>query len=433
MRDYLIDIQKSTRELSQKVIRSTANRRHSHLSFFPRHGFSDSLFLCVVNQDWNGYENIGRALQEGATGIVLEQSQEHLLSQVPKNIDVYIIEDSRMFLKNLSEQARTAFQGPVLAVTGSTGKTRTCELLHALLKNKYHVQFNADNRNGFFGICELLINLTPECNFVLAEVGAKIHGELLALGQILQPQAVAITNIQHSHLQTLHNREGVLKLKQELVHGDWVKTVFRNSQDEWASHITDNEPAGRKTVFFEHKNSLDSHDLSLVRILAQHFDVVDETALTAAAGRPSAFGRQFTTLPSGHKLLIDGRISTPESLESLRQLSLQLDLKPRLVILSGAIELGLHEKYFMAEAGLLWSALHAEKIYFTGPSSEAFVAAYKNANGAAAVFVVDESAEKISEAIFALPPNSEIIVQGNLKNWFYELWARLGLKNPSVT
>lgn len=426
-RKFLIDIQQSAHELSQKVIRSAHGRTYSRLSFFPRHGFDKSLYVCVFNHDWCGYDYIERAIAEGAYGIVLEETHEHLASGIPQNIDVYIIENHRTFLERMACHARSLYQGDVLAITGSTGKTRTCEILYALLKTKHIVHFNSGNRNGFFGICELLINLTRDCNFVLAEVGAKIHGELSALGQILRPQFVAITNIQHSHLKTLHSHEGVQKLKHELLQGDWVSTAFLNTKCALSLQASGYFPSKKNVIQFNQINTLDVMDQSCVRTIANNLNILDEEVLAEAVKKPPAFGRQLVTLATGQTVLIDGRVSTPESLESLRQFALQQNITPMLIILSGAIELGEHEAYFTSEAALLWSTLKAEKIYYIGPSPDTFITSYRDANGTATIFSNEPNAEEISKAIFSLPSNAHVIVQGNLKIWLYELWRELGL------
>jgi len=392
--------------------------------------------VAIQKYDWSGYDYLTEALAQGARGVVLENSHRQLAALVPPEVDLYFVENHRVFIESIAQQARALFKGKVLAITGSTGKSHSSLLIYSLLKQKFSAQFNEENRNSFFGACELLINIKNETELLVVELGARQQGELTALGELVRPQSVLLTNIQHSHLGGLKDLEGVTKMKFELLSGPWVKTVFLNAADPRQNW---NPSAGVSCIRYSAQEIPDLPDLALFGAHARHtaaavlsvgryFGLPLEETLNflRSANLPQpylALKKQVSS--QGHQILLDGRISTPESLENFRLTLLEMHQSPDFILLSGPRELGGLSEFFIAAAARAWATMRAPRLLYVGPSYEVFKENYVASGGRAQLMNAEKDAEQIFNLISALPENSFLAVQGNMEPWFYELSEKL--------
>ena len=124
-----------------------------------------------------------------------------------------------MFLETLQELAiyhRTQLNTPIVALTGSNGKTTTKELINAVLSTKYNTIATIGNLNNHIGVPLTLLRLTPETEIAIVEMGANHQKEIEFLCTIAQPDYGLITNFGKAHLEGFGGIEGVIKGKSEL-------------------------------------------------------------------------------------------------------------------------------------------------------------------------------------------------------------------------
>ncbi|MHB8482001.1 MAG: UDP-N-acetylmuramoyl-tripeptide--D-alanyl-D-alanine ligase [Nitrospiria bacterium] len=171
-----------------------------------------SFFIPLKGPKFDGHHFIDQACQAGAVGYLREKG----FRSGSKGICIEV-EDSLKALQEIAAYVRRSFKGPVVAVTGSNGKTTTKEMLYAVLTRKYPVLKSEGNLNNHIGVPVTLLRLDAFHQVILLEMGINHPGELGRLCEIGRPTAGLITNIGETHLEGLGNVEGVARAKGELL------------------------------------------------------------------------------------------------------------------------------------------------------------------------------------------------------------------------
>lgn len=168
-----------------------------------------SLFFALSGANFNGNKFIQTALDQGCKFAVCDDgslSGENVIN----------VENSLIALQLLANHHRKQFDIPVLAITGSNGKTTTKELLAEVLLKKYNLLFTKGNLNNHIGVPLTLLRLRKEHDFALIEMGANKPGDIKELCDIADPDFGMITNIGTAHIEGFGSREGVVKTKSEM-------------------------------------------------------------------------------------------------------------------------------------------------------------------------------------------------------------------------
>jgi UDP-N-acetylmuramoyl-tripeptide--D-alanyl-D-alanine ligase len=139
-------------------------------------------------------------------------------------ISVIRVEDTIRALGDIARFHRLRFKIPVIALTGSAGKTTTKEMIAAVLGRKYKVLKNEGTQNNHIGVPLTLLKLKAEHKIVVLECGTNRPGEIVWLADVARPRVAVFTNIGESHLEGLKTTNGVLKEK-------WALTSFMGPQD----------------------------------------------------------------------------------------------------------------------------------------------------------------------------------------------------------
>lgn len=169
------------------------------------------LFFALVGDKHDGNDYAALALEAGAAYAVV--SRPELAQQDERYL---YVPDTLRALQELAYTHRMNFTGPVIAITGTNGKTTTKELCDLVLKQKYEVLATEGNLNNHIGVPLTLLRLRPEHEVAIIEMGASAKGEIKLLAAIAQPTAGLITNIGKAHLEGFGSIEGVMEAKSEL-------------------------------------------------------------------------------------------------------------------------------------------------------------------------------------------------------------------------
>ncbi|MFT6814654.1 MAG: UDP-N-acetylmuramoyl-tripeptide--D-alanyl-D-alanine ligase [Sphingobacteriales bacterium] len=183
------------------------------------------LFFALKGDNFNGNIYAISALEGGASYAVVDEDVD--------STNAIKVENVLKTLQNLATYHRDYLGLPVLAITGSNGKTTTKELCNLALNTKYNCFATHGNLNNHIGVPLSLLSLTKEHNFAIIEMGANHVGEINSLCQITRPNYALITNIGKAHLEGFGSLSGVKKGKGELFryieeHGNGV---FLNVDD----------------------------------------------------------------------------------------------------------------------------------------------------------------------------------------------------------
>ena len=170
------------------------------------------LFLALKGENFDGHDFIEKAIAKGANSIVSEKELNYEISYIKTK-------NNHIFLKKLAKQIRKNFKGTIFAITGSNGKTSTKEISFLILSHIFgekKIFKSPKNWNNELGLYFSLLELKPDHDFAIFEIGTNFPGEIGNLSKFLKPHHGLITNIGRSHLEFLKNLDGVANEKSEL-------------------------------------------------------------------------------------------------------------------------------------------------------------------------------------------------------------------------
>lgn len=169
------------------------------------------IFFAFSGDNFNAATLAEDAISKGALAVIIEDKN---FENTEENI--FCVESTLEFLQNLAKHHRAQLTIPIIALTGSNGKTTTKELIHAVLSQKYNTQYTFGNLNNHIGVPLTLLSIKPEHQMAVIEMGANHQKEIEFLCTIAQPNFGYITNFGKAHLEGFGGVEGVIKGKSEL-------------------------------------------------------------------------------------------------------------------------------------------------------------------------------------------------------------------------
>ncbi len=190
---------------------------------------NESMFFALRGENFNGNEFAEEALAKGAHYAVVDDKR------YVKDKERYIlVKDALKSLQNLAIFHRNYLGIPILAITGSNGKTTTKELLNSVLSRKYRTIATKGNLNNHIGVPLTLLSMDEETEFGIVEMGANHMLEIEFLCSIANPDYGYITNFGKAHLEGFGSIDGVIKGKTELYKHlqERNKLIFLNLDDE---------------------------------------------------------------------------------------------------------------------------------------------------------------------------------------------------------
>ncbi len=202
-------------------------------------------FVALSGPSFDGNVFAKAALDAGALYAVVSQKDED-------DDRIFLVNDTLVFLQNIARFHRRQFDIPVLAITGSNGKTTTKELLAAVLSQKYNVHFTKGNFNNHIGVPLTLLAMPSHTEIAIIEMGANHQGEIADLCEIAEPTHGLITNIGKAHLEGFGGIEGVKKGKGELFAylADTGGHAFLRADDQYLLELHDHYSLEDHSTFY---------------------------------------------------------------------------------------------------------------------------------------------------------------------------------------
>lgn len=173
-----------------------------------------ALFVALAGENFDGHDHLVQARDRGAAGAVVRSAT----ATIP-GIPLIRVADTLVAYGRLGRERRRSVGGPVIAITGSNGKTSTREMVAAVLRTAYRTHANAANLNNLVGIPQTLLAMPDGCGALVIEAGASQPGELVRAREILEPTIVIITNVTEAHLEGFGSLAGVMEEKVSLAAG----------------------------------------------------------------------------------------------------------------------------------------------------------------------------------------------------------------------
>jgi UDP-N-acetylmuramoyl-tripeptide--D-alanyl-D-alanine ligase len=193
------------------------------------------LFFAVKGERLDGHDYVQQALERGALAAVVRKDQ---LLRYQGSERLLAVDDTLGALQALARAVRKVWGKPLIAVTGSAGKTTTKEAIAHVLSSRFRVLKSEGNFNNHFGLPLMLLKLEPEYDVAVIEMGMSHAGEIRALAKIAQPEIGVVTNVAPVHLEFFDSLAGIARAKYELVESLPASgTAILNADDEYVSQF----------------------------------------------------------------------------------------------------------------------------------------------------------------------------------------------------
>ncbi|HEY6274561.1 MAG TPA: UDP-N-acetylmuramoyl-tripeptide--D-alanyl-D-alanine ligase [Terriglobales bacterium] len=340
------------------------------------------LFIALEGERFDGHDYVAAALEKGAIAAVGQHGRA--LDADPRRL--LYVEDTLKALQSLGAAARRLWGKPLLAVTGSAGKTTTKEMLAHMLSTNFRVMKSTGNLNNHIGLPLQLLKLEPEHDLAVVEMGMNHAGEIRALAALAHHDVAVVTCVAPVHLEFFGSVAEIARAKYELIdtlHPGGVAVL--NADDEYVSQF------GRdfkgKVVTFGIRKTADvaAHNVKLRGVAGSTFDLVAGSvrepvklplvgehsiynALAAAAAAmergvlPSQAVAALATLrPSdkrgqvlelgGATIINDAYNSNPRALQTMIDTLASVKAKRRILIAGEMLELGATADALHRESG----------------------------------------------------------------------------------
>lgn len=215
----------------------------------------NSIFIALRGKNFDGNQFAYEAILNGAKLAIID-NKKFITSY---NKKIFFVNNTLFFLQQLAKYHRNKlYHIPIIAITGSNGKTTTKELVKNILSKKYkRVHFTKKNLNNHIGIPLTILSMSKKTEIAVIEIGASQESEIERMCSIINPDYGYITNFGKSHLEGFKDIKGVIRGKLELYKflRDKNKIVFVNGDDP----IQFNNSIGIKRYVFSEKEIKDSN------------------------------------------------------------------------------------------------------------------------------------------------------------------------------
>ena len=400
-------------------------------------------FVAIRGHRLDGHDFCADALRKGAGALVVADP-----ATVPptRAVPVILVDDTTLALQRLARFHRARFELPVVAITGSNGKTTTKELTAAVLSVRFRVLKSEGSLNNQWGVPLTLLRLAPEHEALVIEIGMSALGEIAALAAIAQPTIGVLTNIGPVHLEFLGSLEAVQKAKGELVRTIGPEgTVVLNADDPLVLALA-KEARGRVVTFgFEASAHVrargvarDKSALAFTLVIGVSSAPVSlplagrhnvSNALAAAAvgslfglapreiaeglGRARPAAHRLTWIDAGGTLILDDCYNAnPSSVAAALETLVEEPGVRTIAVLGDMLELGAAAEAAHLEVGRLAARLGVERLYGFGPLSRSTVSGARAA-GLLTAHAVSDLETLIEEIRREVQPGDRILIKGS--------------------
>ena len=191
------------------------------------------MYIGIKGETVDGNTFYKQALELGAVGCIVQDIEiENDIKEKYNDRIIIKVEDTIKALQELAKYKRSKYNIPVIAVTGSVGKTSTKDIIASVMKEKFNVLKTSGNFNNHIGLPLTILKL-EEHDAMVIEMGMNHFGEISLLTKIAKPTVAVLTNIGTAHIGILGSRENILKAKLEILEGmeENAPIIINNDND----------------------------------------------------------------------------------------------------------------------------------------------------------------------------------------------------------
>lgn len=362
-------------------------------------------FVPLIGENVDGHKYIIDIVKKGAIGYFISKDyidKEEVIKNSKKinsSICIIEVEDVEKALRDIAiYNRRKNINIPVIAITGSVGKTSTREMIASVLSEKYNVLVTERNYNSIIGLPIMMLKIENQDICVL-EAGINHIGEMDILSEILIPDICVITNIGNAHIGIMGSRDNIFKEKLKITnHIKGMKKVIVNGDDEYLSNLKsssydivkyslkniDNKKVENGSIQFDTRiyndtykiniNQIGNHNiqnaLSAIKI-GEIFNLKPEMIISGIGKYKNFTGRLETKIIKENITIIDDTYNA--SIDSMKSGLITVnDLKAnrKIAVLGDMLELGKYSEKIHLEVGEIFKDLNYDMLFVLGKEAE---------------------------------------------------------------
>lgn len=350
--------------------------QHPVISTDSRNCPSGSLFFALKGTHFDANAFAHQALENGAAYAIIDNPAWAL------NERYIVVNDTLATLQDLAKHHRNYLKTPIIAITGTNGKTTSKELIASVLSQKFKIHYTKGNFNNHIGVPLTLLQLEVEHQMAVIEMGANHVGEIKMLSDITCPDYGIVTNVGLAHLEGFGSFEGVRRAKSELYQNmaTHAKKIFinignayLNEMATWSGFEDDSRKVKYAVNDQTHNSICSGYITSNAPLLQMHCQLADGTFfdvntqligsynaenIVAAATIGHYFGLSWTEIKKGlesyrpqnnrsqltiterNKLVVDAYNANPTSMHAAILNFADMHVPSKLVVLGDMLELG---------------------------------------------------------------------------------------------
>lgn len=412
-----------------------------------------NLFIALAGENFDGHDCLTQAVERGAAGLLIRTDASGRLASLPEGPPAIGVPDTLRALGDIARDWRRRFAVPVVAITGSSGKTTTKEMVAAIAARTRTILRTEGNLNNQIGLPLTLLRLNKSHELAIVEMGTNSPGEIAALAAIAGPDVGLITNIGPAHLEGLGSMEAVREEKGSLFEAMAGEGTAILNQDDPAigllawrwrgKRVTFGlgpgalvnargiEPVGPEGVRF--RLVIDGIETPVFLHAPGGHNVMNALAAAAAAWalgfdrheiaaglalfRPIPGRSEIRRLGNGGYLIIDAYNANPASVrEAVKTLQGLRGNGDAVVILGDMLELGEQSEALHGEIGELLADANIREIFLRGSLTRAVGAgAVRRGFPAERISFFENPEEVVSSLRSRLKKNDWILIKGSRK------------------
>lgn len=326
---------------------------------------TNSLFVAIKGERFDANTFAEEALQKGASYVVIDNENYYI------DYRTILVNDSLTALQELANFHRNYLKLPIVALTGSNGKTTTKELINVVLSKKFKTKATVGNLNNHIGVPLTLLSFSSSTEIGIVEMGANHQKEIEFLCQIAQPDFGYITNFGKAHLEGFGGVEGVIKGKSEMYAylSTHNKTAFVNLDDaiqeektQTIDRVTFSQKDSTAFLFIQQVEAnplvkirfndievnshliglYNSNNINAAITIGMYFGVTDQAIKEAIESYVPENNRSQLLTKGTNEIILDAYNANPSSMKVALENFIQLEKENKVIVIGDMFELG-HE------------------------------------------------------------------------------------------
>ena len=324
----------------------------------------DSIFFALKGENFNGNKFAEEALKSGCKYAVIDEKEYEI------NENYILVNNALKTLQQLASLHRDNINIPIIAITGTNGKTTSKELITSCLSSELETAYTKGNYNNHIGVPLTLLEINKKHEIGIIEMGANHKNEINFLCEIAKPSYGIITNIGKAHLEGFKNFEGVKSTKKELY--DFIKknngVIFINNDDKTLNEISKNiksitygkngDIIGKEvtsSVYTEvlfnkikiNSNLIGSYqfyNIMLAIAVAKHFSIKEKNIIKSLESYYPKNNRSQVIQSESNLIILDAYNANPSSMSEMINSFYKIKKDGKVCILGDMGELGIFSK-----------------------------------------------------------------------------------------